>query len=469
MPPSATATPPARCDTSRRSRRASAAGPRSSASCCRCSSAGSPTAPDPDAGLLAFRRLSEDLGTTHWYLKMLRDAGAAAERMAHVLSSSRYVAELLERGPEAVALLGDDDGLAPRPLEATLATVRSAAERHRDDPAAAALAALAARRRELVRTAIGDVAGVLPHDAVGAALTDAAIAALDGGLRAARRAVELRLGAPLPTRMLLVAMGRFGGRELGYGSDADVLFVHDPVPGADEHAAQEARDGGRRGAAPAAVVARPGADARGGRRPAPRGPQGPAGAVPGRVRGVLRPVGAALGGAGAAPGRARGGGPGARRAVHRARRPAALARRRVAGRRRPRDPPDQGPGRGGTAAARGRPAPPPQARPRRAVRRRVDGAAAAAAARGPAAGAAHAEHPAGAARRRRRRPRRPRRRRASWPPRGRSPPGCATPSCSPGDARRTRCPPRCASSTGSRASSAIRRAMQRSSTRTISG
>jgi glutamate-ammonia-ligase adenylyltransferase len=69
--------------------------------------------PDPDAGLLAFRRLSEDLGTTHWYLKMLRDSGAAAERMAHVLSSSRYVAQLLERGPEAVALLGDD-GAAPR-------------------------------------------------------------------------------------------------------------------------------------------------------------------------------------------------------------------------------------------------------------------------------------------------------------------------------------------------------------------
>ncbi|HYY11110.1 MAG TPA: bifunctional [glutamine synthetase] adenylyltransferase/[glutamine synthetase]-adenylyl-L-tyrosine phosphorylase, partial [Kineosporiaceae bacterium] len=196
--------------------------------------------PDPDAGLLAFRRLSEDLGTTHWYLKMLRDSGAAAERMAHVLSSSRFVAQLLEKGPEAVGLLGDDDGLTPRPLAATLATVRSAAERHRDDPDAAALAALAARRRELVRTAIGDVAGLLPLDAVGRALTDAAVAALDGGLRAAGRSVELRLGQHLPTRLLVVAMGRLGGGELGYGSDADVLFVHDPLPGADEHQAQEA-------------------------------------------------------------------------------------------------------------------------------------------------------------------------------------------------------------------------------------
>ena len=33
-------------------------------------------------------------------------------------------------------------------------------------------------------------------------------------------------------------MGRLGGREVGYGSDADVLFVHDPLPGADAAAAQ---------------------------------------------------------------------------------------------------------------------------------------------------------------------------------------------------------------------------------------
>ena len=32
----------------------------------------------------------------------------------------------------------------------------------------------------------------------------------------------------LPMRMAVIAMGRLGGRELGYGSDADVLFVHEP-------------------------------------------------------------------------------------------------------------------------------------------------------------------------------------------------------------------------------------------------
>ena len=35
-------------------------------------------------------------------------------------------------------------------------------------------------------------------------------------------------------------MGRFGGHECGYGSDADVLFVHDPVPGQPERDAADA-------------------------------------------------------------------------------------------------------------------------------------------------------------------------------------------------------------------------------------
>jgi glutamate-ammonia-ligase adenylyltransferase len=52
--------------------------------------------------------------------------------------------------------------------------------------------------------------------------------------------VETSWGRPLPTRLAIVAMGRFGGHELGYASDADVLFVHDPLAGADERECSEA-------------------------------------------------------------------------------------------------------------------------------------------------------------------------------------------------------------------------------------
>src|SRR5262245_20045492 len=65
-------------------------------------------AADPDGGLLAFRQVSEALGTTPWYLRLLRDEGATAERLARVLASSRYDSDLLLRAAEAVAMLADD-------------------------------------------------------------------------------------------------------------------------------------------------------------------------------------------------------------------------------------------------------------------------------------------------------------------------------------------------------------------------
>ncbi|WP_181797088.1 bifunctional [glutamine synthetase] adenylyltransferase/[glutamine synthetase]-adenylyl-L-tyrosine phosphorylase, partial [Streptomyces sp. WELS2] len=42
---------------------------------------------DPDAGLLNFRKVSDALGKTPWYLRLLRDEGAAAENLARVLSA----------------------------------------------------------------------------------------------------------------------------------------------------------------------------------------------------------------------------------------------------------------------------------------------------------------------------------------------------------------------------------------------
>jgi glutamate-ammonia-ligase adenylyltransferase len=195
---------------------------------------------DPDAGLLDFRRLSETLGSTHWYLKMLRDTGAAAERLAHVLSSSQLVADLLQKGPEAVALLEGDAVLRRIPLEAMIASVRLGAARHEGDPVAAGMAARAVRRRETVRTAISDIVGLSDIHDVGRSLSDAAVAALDGALVAAAAVIKPRFGGALPTQLSIIALGRLGGYELNYGSDADVLFVHKPLPGADPNAAQQA-------------------------------------------------------------------------------------------------------------------------------------------------------------------------------------------------------------------------------------
>ncbi|PPK95350.1 glutamate-ammonia-ligase adenylyltransferase [Kineococcus xinjiangensis] len=201
---------------------------------------------DPDAGLLAYRRVSDHLGGSQWYLTMLRDSGAAAERLAHVLSAAELPAELLLRSPESVAVFADDDRLAPYDREQVVEAMEAAVQRRPETPAGSAagpspvLAARGVRRRELLRTSVADLVGLRDLDGVGRALADADDALLEVTLRAAVRTVERREERPLPTRLLVVGMGRLGGRETGYGSDADVLFVHEPVPGADEGQAQAA-------------------------------------------------------------------------------------------------------------------------------------------------------------------------------------------------------------------------------------
>jgi glutamate-ammonia-ligase adenylyltransferase len=195
--------------------------------------------PDPDGGLLAFRRLSEELGGTHWYLKLLRDSGTAAERLARALSTSRYVADALARSPESVVWLDSDAELEPR-SQTRLAAEADALLTRATEPVPAVTALRALRRRELARTAAADVLGVVTGTRASRSLTATADVLLAGALRVA--AWEERVARHLdadPTTLLVVAMGRLGGREMGYSSDADVLFVHDPLPGAEPVLAQD--------------------------------------------------------------------------------------------------------------------------------------------------------------------------------------------------------------------------------------
>ncbi|MFI1443139.1 bifunctional [glutamine synthetase] adenylyltransferase/[glutamine synthetase]-adenylyl-L-tyrosine phosphorylase [Streptomyces fructofermentans] len=206
---------------------------------------------NPDAGLLNFRKVSDALGKTPWYLRLLRDEGAAAENLARVLSAGRLAPDLLMRAPEAVALLGDGDGggLETRARAHLEQEILSAVGRA-DGGEAAVTAARGVRRRELFRTAAIDIVssygtdetpanadqGALV-DLVGGAISDLTAATLAGTLRAV---VRDGWGDRLPTRFAVIGMGRFGGHEMGYGSDADVLFVHEPWEGADEQEAARA-------------------------------------------------------------------------------------------------------------------------------------------------------------------------------------------------------------------------------------
>ena len=194
-------------------------------------------APEPDRGLLNYRHVSDKLGSTPWYLRLLRDGGPVARRLARVLSLSRYATDLLIRDPEALRLLAEDAELLPRPREVLLDGFSAAADRHPGDSAAAIAAIRALRRRELFRLACADIlsragelapARPLDVDAIGIALSDVTDATLAAALRVARRAHP----GPAGLRFAVIGMGRLGGYEMSYPSDADVLFVYTPPDGA---------------------------------------------------------------------------------------------------------------------------------------------------------------------------------------------------------------------------------------------
>lgn len=208
---------------------------------------------DPDGGLLAFRQVSDALGDTHWYLGLLRDSGTAARSLTRLLSSSPLVAGLLPANPDAIKWLDDESQLRGRTREELEREILASFERQPDlDKQAARLRAV--RGRELLRAAMVDVLQGIDPLRTAQRLTDVGEAVLAGALDLALRKLNVQQapiapghkggGEPQSSQVasatralasggyyadhLVVGMGRFGGGESGYASDADVVFYYRP-------------------------------------------------------------------------------------------------------------------------------------------------------------------------------------------------------------------------------------------------
>lgn len=195
--------------------------------------------PDPDAGLLNYRRLCEELTGADWFLRLLRDDGVVAERLMKVLGTSEFIADLLMRSPEVIQLYSDGSE-GPKLIEVEpddvakgliASTVRQA------DLKRAVAAARSHRRAELARVASADILGLLDVPEVCRALSSVWGAVLNAALQVVVAESVRRRGGAAPAAIAVIGMGRLGGGELGYGSDADVLFVCEPEPWSDENEA----------------------------------------------------------------------------------------------------------------------------------------------------------------------------------------------------------------------------------------
>jgi glutamate-ammonia-ligase adenylyltransferase len=163
------------------------------------------------------------------YISLLGDDPRAARRLVEALGASAFIGDALAQNPELGDVVLFARG-APTPdlarAEVSIAlsevTVSGAVERDGDEAIAEALRR--AKARVTLEVGLADLASQLGTREVTHTLSALADAELEEATRHA-------LGTPddEPVRGLsILAMGKLGGREIGYGSDLDVIFLFDP-------------------------------------------------------------------------------------------------------------------------------------------------------------------------------------------------------------------------------------------------
>ncbi len=155
--------------------------------------------------------------------------------LAALGGNSPYLSDLAVREAESLAALADcgPDAVVPQALDA-LAALPVTAKREQ-----VASALRHAKRVVALATAVADIGGLWPLERITAALSDLAEAALRTAvahmLRAGHESGALRLAEPADpaagSGFCVLAMGKFGARELNYSSDIDLILIYDPAAG----------------------------------------------------------------------------------------------------------------------------------------------------------------------------------------------------------------------------------------------
>jgi glutamate-ammonia-ligase adenylyltransferase len=159
------------------------------------------------------------------YFSLLVEYPQVMQRAAHLMASSAWAARLLARHP----ILLDE-------LTRTAASFTATDWRAEREQLAAEAAALAHdterlldhlrhfKQRHVLRLTIADLEGELPVMALSDELSALADVVLDVALQEAAASLGFERNAP---GLSIVGYGKLGGKELGYGSDLDIIFIYD--------------------------------------------------------------------------------------------------------------------------------------------------------------------------------------------------------------------------------------------------
>ncbi|SEQ19336.1 glutamate-ammonia-ligase adenylyltransferase [Solimonas aquatica] len=168
------------------------------------------------------------------YLTLLKENAVARRQLLQLCAASPWLSEFIARAPVLL-----DNLLDPRTLYAPPDREQIAAELHRRidevpvEDTEQGMNLLRRFQKEMtLRIAAADLTGVLPLVKVSDRLTWLAEALVDQALQRAWAEMRAQYGTPrrgdgAPAGFAVIAYGKFGGIELGYGSDLDLVFLHD--------------------------------------------------------------------------------------------------------------------------------------------------------------------------------------------------------------------------------------------------
>jgi glutamate-ammonia-ligase adenylyltransferase len=191
----------------------------------------------------ALRRvfaILEAIGQRSAYFSLLSENPQARARLLQLCSKGEFLATQLARMPSLLDELIDDRWSSALPdrvvLDAELA--QRLGEVPVDDVEREVEALCRFKQVAVFRVAMADLMSALPLMQVSDRLTEIAELIVQRTLDLAWRQMCAQLGTPHCTdhsgahrsvRIAALAYGKFGGRELGYGSDLDLVFLHDSV------------------------------------------------------------------------------------------------------------------------------------------------------------------------------------------------------------------------------------------------
>lgn len=207
------------------------------------------TATSPERALNNLARFAEVIGGHRSYYQLLLDRPELVDRLVALFDSSNYLSGLLSANPRLIEPVFSDPSvllLGRAELERDLAALRSERVEALGDEQGGLDALRGFQRRQVINVGLLDVSGRASPVEVATALTEIAEVCACGALELAESQLatrRARLAAADSLCFLIVGMGKLGSRELGYGSDLDVIFLYDTAgsaPAARMEAAEHA-------------------------------------------------------------------------------------------------------------------------------------------------------------------------------------------------------------------------------------